>query len=101
VLDELQLFVHETPHANDVGSFDGDDDEDEDEEEEDEGVEGLVFMDPFEWDLVMSNNGLETDPNHAQHGFPRIATTRHNLTALSQQYNVRAPSGDPRASCVC
>ncbi|KAK4129326.1 hypothetical protein N657DRAFT_639929 [Parathielavia appendiculata] len=90
VLDDLKAFVYETSHANDVDFDEDEDDEDDDDgdEEEDWVDAGLVFLEPHEWELALNNSGLETDPNHAQHGFPRIATTRHNLTALSQQYNL-------------
>ena len=67
-----------------------DDESDVDEEDEEQFLveaEGAL-MDTFDWDGT-PGVGLETDPNHAQHGFPRIATTRNNLTALSQRYNVR------------
>jgi hypothetical protein len=75
-------------------------DEDEEEAEEEEEEELLAesgFGEQLDWDPIFGP-GFETDPNHAQHGFPRIATTRNNLTALSQRYNVRAfaPSGGDR-----
>lgn len=79
--------MHEVPHENEV---DFDEDDVEDDFESDGGVvevvdgpEALMLMeaivDPVE-------AGLEPDPHQ---DFPRIATTRNNLTALSQRYNVR------------
>ncbi|KAL2165514.1 hypothetical protein VTH06DRAFT_814 [Thermothelomyces fergusii] len=87
VLEDLKTFVSEVPHEADM---DFEEDESEVDDEDDE-----QFMDDaddagedaFEWDAAFGE-GLETDPNHAQHGFPRIATTRNNLTALSQRYNL-------------
>ncbi|KAK4240839.1 hypothetical protein C8A03DRAFT_41653 [Achaetomium macrosporum] len=78
VLDELRTFVFELPYmsailvAEDVG------DEDEDDE-----------VDIEMYDVETSTDlGEETDLNHARLGFPKIATTRNNLTALSQRYNL-------------
>ncbi|KAL2023449.1 hypothetical protein VTK56DRAFT_2445 [Thermocarpiscus australiensis] len=86
VLEELKMFVLEPPHDNDMG-FDDDDDDAADEEDVDEDDEGDVEMyDPDEG--FADDHSFETDPNHAQHGFPRVATTRCNLTALSQRYNL-------------
>ncbi|KAL2198944.1 hypothetical protein P885DRAFT_75354 [Corynascus similis CBS 632.67] len=87
VLDDLKTFVSEVPHEAEMGFDDDESDVDEEDEEQflDE-AEGAL-MDTFDWDGT-PGVGLETDPNHAQHGFPRIATTRNNLTALSQRYNL-------------
>lgn len=90
MLDDLKLFVNEAPHDNDLDFEDDDEDDDENGEEEvlvlneDE----LALMDAYDM-LPIALGGLEPESTHAQHGFPRIATTRNNLTALSQRYNVR------------
>ncbi|KAL2171128.1 hypothetical protein VTG60DRAFT_3643 [Thermothelomyces hinnuleus] len=87
VLDDLKTFVSEVPHEADMGFED--DESDVDEEDDDQFIDEIedAVVDAFEWDTP-PGEGLETDPNHAQHGFPRIATTRNNLTALSQRYNL-------------
>ena len=90
VLDELQAFVLETQADNELVFDDDDEDPEEEEEEENLLVPEGGLIDLYEIDFIASA-GLETDPNHAQHGFPRIATTRNNLTALSQKYNVWSP----------
>ncbi|KAK4153403.1 hypothetical protein C8A00DRAFT_15379 [Chaetomidium leptoderma] len=87
VLDDLGTFVNEGPHDNDM-VFD-DDEDDGEVDEEDDALEEGVFAELYDWSPALGGGaGLETDPNHAQHGFPRIATTRHNLTALSQRFNL-------------
>ena len=58
-----------------------------DEEDEDDPLDQDAFLAMNEWAPHLGT-GLESD--HAQHGFPRIASTRNNLTALSQRYNVRS-----------
>ena len=45
----------------------------------------------YDFEVATAVPALETDPEHAEHGFPRIASSRNNLTALSQRYNVRRP----------
>ncbi|KAK3309550.1 uncharacterized protein B0T15DRAFT_388146 [Chaetomium strumarium] len=78
VLDEIETFVFELPHVSNVIVEDDVGSESEDEEEDTEM-----------YDVETSSDlGEETDSNHAQHGFPKIATTRNNLTALSQRYNL-------------
>lgn len=48
-----------------------------------------------------SGVGLDAEQNHAQHGFPRTASARNNLTALSQRYNVgRALAGGDAGGCA-
>jgi hypothetical protein len=94
VLDDLKNFVAEVPHEADLG-FEEEDSEAEEEEEE-EPPEEFTWAELYEMDAGFV--GFETDPNHAQHGFPRIAATRNNLTALSQRYNVGTPAGDECAS---
>lgn len=46
-------------------------------------------FDMYDFEVATAVPALETDPEHAEHGFPRIASSRNNLTALSQRYNVR------------
>lgn len=82
------MFVFEIPHDNLPIEDDDDDGGDDDDDDEDYDVDGV---DVYEAEGTTAGVGFETDPNHAQHGFPRIATTRNNLTALSQQYNVGRP----------
>jgi hypothetical protein len=70
--------------------FDGDE---EDDDEEDEEIEGVIqWMELQEADAA-SGVGLDPEQNHAQHGFPRTASARNNLTVLSQRYNVGALTG--------
>ncbi len=74
------------------------DDEDEDAEDSSDSSDGLDpdagFTDVYDLDATIGIPGIETDPNHAQLGFPRIATTRNNLTVLSQRYNVGPPGSN-------
>lgn len=86
VLADLKTFVHSMP--NSYVDFDNDDDEDDFEEEEE--IEGVIqWMELQDADAV-SGVELEAEEDHAQHGFPRTASARNNLTALSQRYNVGA-----------
>ncbi|KAK3905188.1 hypothetical protein C8A05DRAFT_12985 [Staphylotrichum tortipilum] len=88
VLDDLKAFVQESPHDSEM-VFDDEDEDAEEDEDEDDGLDpDAGFTDMYDLDATMGIAGIETDPNHAQLGFPRIATTRNNLTALSQQYNL-------------
>jgi hypothetical protein len=82
VLDDLRAFVSGAPQDIDLAFEDEDSGVDD---EDDEPIDEEVFLEANQWVTHLSP-GLETD--HAQHGFPRIATTRNNLTALSQRYNV-------------
>ncbi|KAK3300027.1 uncharacterized protein B0H64DRAFT_470159 [Chaetomium fimeti] len=82
VLDDLRAFVSGAPQDIDLAFEDEDSGVDD---EDDEPIDEEVFLEANQWVTHLSP-GLETD--HAQHGFPRIATTRNNLTALSQRYNL-------------
>ncbi|KAL2261717.1 hypothetical protein VTK26DRAFT_3515 [Humicola hyalothermophila] len=85
ILEDLRTFVYAPPHDSGFAMQDDDDggaDDDEDDESDD------MDFDMYEFDFTVDPPTLETDPEHAQHGFPRIATTRNNLTALSQRYNL-------------
>jgi hypothetical protein len=87
VLADLNSFVHSTPNSSYM-EFDGDE---EDDDEDDEDIEGVIqWMELQEADTA-SGVGLDAEQSHAQHGFPRTASARNNLTVLSQRYNV----GDP------
>ncbi|KAH6651107.1 hypothetical protein F5144DRAFT_74205 [Chaetomium tenue] len=78
VLQDLNTFVHGTPEEL-LGPID--EEPVNDEEDGDELYDQAVN----EWAPHL-DIGLET--HHAEHGFPRIAALRNNLTALSQRYNL-------------
>ncbi|SPQ17860.1 6d3c751f-4505-4dd6-ac4f-3af93eb9be9c [Thermothielavioides terrestris] len=85
VLDDLKTFVFQPPHDAWIPVLDpGDVDEEDDDAEMDLDV---GFVDLYDSDPSTAHV-LETDPSHAEQGFPRIATLRNNLTALSQRYNL-------------
>ncbi|KAH6853408.1 hypothetical protein B0I37DRAFT_5949 [Chaetomium sp. MPI-CAGE-AT-0009] len=86
ILDDLRAFVTGLPQDVDVAFDDEDSGGDElDEEPLEEDLDETQLLEANAW-VTQLGSGLEND--HAQHGFPRIATTRNNLTALSQRYNL-------------
>ncbi|KAK3336160.1 hypothetical protein B0T19DRAFT_436959 [Cercophora scortea] len=104
VLDDLKAFVLEGPNFNGMIDPDDEDDdgEDDDEDEDDDDWDGIADPEwPNEWDMAfdelpqsqsqpqqLQQDHNETSPDANHQGFPRLARTRNNLTALSQRFNL-------------
>ncbi|KAK3693750.1 hypothetical protein B0T22DRAFT_476566 [Podospora appendiculata] len=102
VLDDLKAFVLEGPNFNGMMDPDDDDDddgeEDEDDEDDDDDWDGIAEPEgPNEGDMAFDEapqpqpqqqDHNETSPDANHQGFPRLARTRNNLTALSQRFNL-------------
>jgi hypothetical protein len=91
IREDLKAFVFATPGSLAM-MVDADFTDDDDNDDDDDDIMGgdPLWMDDFESSLAheMPGDG-DSHHEHAPHGFPRIALTRNNLTALSQRYNVR------------
>jgi len=88
-------------HATPASYLDLEEDEEEDvsDDEDDVPQDAGELMDLYPEEVIFGA-GLEFDHGFDHHGFPRIATTRNNLTALSQKYNV-CTSAVARCRCLC